>query len=271
MDGRLDFFVVGAQKAGTTALETFLRSHPQVQMGRKKELHFFDNENVDWTSPDYAALNASFDWNRSDVLRGEATPIYMYWPKSLERIRAYNRNAKLIVLLRHPACRAYSHWKMEVSRGKEDFPFRLAVADVGRLRIKVEPGGVHRVFSYVERGYYSSQIARIFRQFPLRNVLFLRTDDLWRDPAQSFARVSGFLGIDAQGFRNVAQEYVIPVKPLDMAPMSDEERADLDAIYRTDMEDTALLSGLDLSDWFDPHYVEPMQPGLYPARVGLAA
>ena len=240
-------------------------------MGRKKEIHFFDNEKVNWRSPDYAALNACYDWNRTGVLRGEATPIYMYWPKSLERIRVYNRDAKLIVLLRHPSCRAHSHWKMEVARGKEDFPFRLAIADVGRLRIKAEPDGVHRVFSYVERGFYSSQIARVFRYFPVRSVLFLRTDDLWRDPAQSFSRVADFLGLDARGFRNVPQEYVIPIPPADLEPMTKDERADLDAIYRNDIEDTALLSGLDLSDWFDPNYAEPMQAGLYPARVGLAA
>lgn len=99
---RLDFFVVGVQKAGTTALHEMLSRRPDIQMASGKEVHFFDDETINWNEPDCDRLHSRFSWKPARV-RGEATPITIYWPNALERLHAYNPNAKIIVALRHPA------------------------------------------------------------------------------------------------------------------------------------------------------------------------
>ena len=115
----VNFVVVGVQKAGTTALFDYLQDDPAYGLPDVKEVHFFDDETIDWSAPDYGPYHARFDWSDPTLIRGEATPIYIYWPRSLERLAAYNPAAKIILMLRDPVERAWSHWRMETSRGVE--------------------------------------------------------------------------------------------------------------------------------------------------------
>ncbi len=80
---------------------------------------------------------------------GEATPIYAYWPNALARIAAYNPAMKLILMLRDPVERAWSHWRMEQSRGVETHHFSWCIRE-GRQRLfDAEPWGFHKEFSYM--------------------------------------------------------------------------------------------------------------------------
>ena len=94
MSSRLGLIVGGVQKAGTTSLFGYLQDHPSLLAPSVKELHFFDDETLDWASSDYASLDSFFP---ADVagLRFEITPVYLFWPPALERIRAYNPDIKL--------------------------------------------------------------------------------------------------------------------------------------------------------------------------------
>jgi hypothetical protein len=253
---RVDFFIAGAQKAGTTALWETLRRHSALQLPDVKEVHFFDNEDVAWDAPDYTLLHRHFD--TGPRMRGEATPIYVYWPNALERLRAYNPAAKIIVALRHPAFRAYSHWQMETGRDADTLSFSAAVRE-GRARVREAPGGVHRVFSYVERGYYDEQIARLLSLFAREQVHFLRPDDLFARPEPALAAIERFLGVPHQPIGNVG--YVVPVESKKTEPMTAADRALLDAEFAPRYARIEALTGLDLSDWRDPAYVEPMQAG----------
>jgi len=124
---------------------------------------------------------------------GEATPIYSYWPNSLERIAAYNPAMKLILMLRDPIERAWSHWRMEYARGAERAAFGWCVRE-GRMRLfESDPWGVHREFSYVERGFYGEQLERLYGLFPREQVLVLRAEDLEADRAPVLAAVRRFL------------------------------------------------------------------------------
>ncbi len=196
MTDRVSFIVAGAQKAGTTALFDYLSEDPGVSLSRVKEVHFFDDEAQDWAQPDYAAYHANFA-PFDGRPRGEATPIYLYWPRSLERIAAYNPDMRLIVLLRDPVERAWSHWKMEYARGVETKPFDWCVREGRRRLFDAEPWGHHREFSYVERGYYDEQLTRLFELFPRRQVLVLQAQDLDRAPTAALARTRTFLGISS--------------------------------------------------------------------------
>ena len=253
---RVDFFIAGVQKSGTTALDALLRRHPGVQMAAVKEPHFFDNEALDWRAPDYVALHAQFDRAASAVVRGEATPIYTYWPNSIERLHAYNPDAKLVIGLRHPAHRAFSHWRMETTRGAETLSFAEAVR-AGRERVAQAPDGVHRVFSYVERGFYAPQLARVFEHFPREQVFVFRTDALWRAPDDVLAPLQAFLGLAPMQLAK-AGEYIVPLESAALGAMPETDRAYLTDLFAEDVRQTAHLTGLNLSDWLAAEYREPM-------------
>jgi hypothetical protein len=239
-------------------LDSFLRDHPAVQMARIKEVHFFDDESHPWEAPDYAKLHAFFDFSSLAERRGEATPSYSYWPNSMERLRAYNPAARLILLLRHPALRALSHWRMETTRGVETLPFSPAIRPAARERVRLAPGGIHRVFSYVERGFYALQIERIMTLFPADQLLVLRSDALWNDPACTLAEVQSFF--DIENVLRAERRYIVPVESDQGTPLQRKDADHLLALYADDICRTQRLTGIDLEDWLTliPPYAEPM-------------
>ncbi len=190
----VNFLIAGVQKGGTTALYHYLAAFPDVALSRVKEVHFFDDERQDWRRPAYGAYHAAFPAPDGRPC-GEATPIYTYWPNALERIRAYNPAMRLIVTLRDPIERAWSHWRMEYARGAEHEPFAWCVRR-GRQRLfSAEPWGHHRVYSYVERGFYAEQLERLYGLFPREQTLVVRAEDLRADPAATVGAVRRFLGL----------------------------------------------------------------------------
>lgn len=188
---RVEFLIAGVQKAATTALHAFLREHPQLHLPRRKEMHYFDNDTVDWSAPDYErGYERWFAEAKPGQLCGEATPIYTYWPNCLQRIHRYNPNIKFVVALRHPAERAWSHWRMEVARDAETLSFSEAIRG-GRARVR----GADRSYSYVERGFYVAQLEAVLALFPRDRVLLLRQDRLLREPESTLDQVCDFLGV----------------------------------------------------------------------------
>lgn len=250
-------FIIGVQKGATTALVEYLREHPSLQIPAIKEVHFFDNEEVDWRRPDYAPFHSYFGWDDPGVLaRADATPITAYWPDALERLQRYNPEAKLILILRHPTFRANSHWRMERVHETEPLSFEEAVSEVGRSRVREAPNGAHRSFSYVERGLYAGQVRRLLKLFPRRQVLFLRTEDLWLDTQRTISTVERFFGVPAQ--LTVESRYIVPVQTRQVGGLAPEVRARLDALFAPDIVETERLTGLDLAHWRRPDYREPM-------------
>jgi len=236
VEKRVDFLVAGAQKAGTTALFDYLSELPALELPSAKEAHFFDDEQrVDWNAPDYGAYHALF--SNPARLWGEATPIYLYWPNALERIRAYNPAMKLILLFRDPVERAWSHWKMEYARGKESEPFAWCIRE-GRARMaEAEPyPGFHRVYSYVERGFYGRQLARAQELFPREQILILQSQDLRRDPMSTIAAVSRFLGV-AEPAGPIAPRISRPAADIDYpATLTPEDVSFLQRQFAEEME-----------------------------------
>jgi hypothetical protein len=191
---RVNFIVAGVQKGGTTALFDYLAAMGDVALSARKETHFFDDETRDWARPSYAAYEALFE-DPAGRPCGEATPIYSYWPNALERICAYNPAMRLILALRDPVERAWSHWRMEYARGVERAAFSWCIRE-GRMRLfAASPWGFHREASYVERGFYGEQLERVYGLFPREQVLVLHAEALRDDPAPTLAEVRRFLGL----------------------------------------------------------------------------
>ena len=129
---KIDFVIAGTQKGGTTALDHYLRSHPGLCMAARKEVHFFD-EDRHFTAEHrprragYADYHALFPDDREGKVTGEATPIYMYWRDAPPRMREYRSDLRIILVLRNPIERAFSHWNMERQRGGDDLDFWTAI------------------------------------------------------------------------------------------------------------------------------------------------
>ena len=194
MSKRLSFLVCGAQKSGTTALAAYLRQHPVIHLPETKELHFFDDESQAWPHPDLNALHRHFQDAKEGQLWGEATPISLYWDPSAKRIWRYNSAMRLIVILRNPIERAYSHWAMEHRRGNDPLPFHLAL-EQEETRCREALPFQHRVFSYIDRGFYSAQLRRLWRFFGREQVLVLRQEDLRISPQTCMDRIWQHLSV----------------------------------------------------------------------------
>jgi hypothetical protein len=204
-----DFLIIGAQKAGTTALFAYLRWHPEITGPSWKEVSFFDRRYRD----DERAYRASFpakprQWLVARrrgrwPLVGEASPSYILHPLAPQRARDLVPEARLIALLRNPVDRAYSHYQHEVRLGREQLSFEDALdAEEERLRGEVERMvGEPTYFSeawwnytYVARGRYAEQLERWFAVFPREQLLILSMEELQADTAGTYARVLDFLG-----------------------------------------------------------------------------
>ena len=240
----VDFLIAGVQKGATTALHHFLRQHDNLHLPDRKELHFFDDTKLDWTKPDYdRSYHSHFCQVPPEDLWGESTPIYTYWKPSAARLHAYNRHIKLIVSLRDPVARAYSHWRMEVARNAEPLSFSTAIRE-GRDRVKreAEIPDQHRVFSYVERGFYADQIRRLLSLFPREQLYFLTPKDLSQHQKKTLDGICDFLGVP--GFSKYPEnEFVFSHKNADVEGIATSDIDYLRSLYREDIKQTEDLVG----------------------------
>lgn len=198
----LDFMIIGAQKSGTTALSEFLDQHPNIQMALGKETHLFDGEQFDsnWSADEISNEYESFFPESANAeLMGEATPIYLYFPEIAERLANYNPDLKLILILRDPTERAYSHYLMEYERGNESKPFWLALLlenyRIAQDKNPRDESSSKRRHSYRSRGCYARQLENLLSHFPQEQILVLRNEELRGDHAETLKRVFEFLGV----------------------------------------------------------------------------
>lgn len=204
-----DFLIVGAQKAGTTALYSYLRRHPQIGGPLWKEVSFFDrhySRGVAWYRGHFpTAASHAFVRRRHGrgLTVGEASPGYLFHSKAPERVARVLPGVRLIALLRDPVDRAFSHYQHEVALGREPLTFEQALACEdermsGELeRMDADP----RYFShawwshtYRTRGLYAEQLERWLAVFPSEQLLVLASDELATEPAGTYERVLDFLG-----------------------------------------------------------------------------
>ena len=193
---KLDFAVIGAQKCGTSALYSLLSRHPDIAVSTRKEFHCFDAPPDLWQ--DTGRWQKSELWHNGNALglKGDFTPSYMYHPKAVQRLVAINPDIRCIVILRDPIERAFSHWRMQRSRGLEVLSFTDAIRS-GRERVANcgpnDPAFFR--FSYVERGFFGAQIVNLLKYLPPEKICFLSMQDLWNNQHATLQLISKFLRI----------------------------------------------------------------------------
>jgi len=243
-----DFLVLGAQKAGTTALYEYLRRHPQISGPSWKEVSFFDRH--------WARGESWYRGNFPNVARtrgkhvGEASPSYVFHPLAPRRVQEVVPEARLIVLVRNPVDRALSQYNHEVALGWEPLPFEEALdAEEERLRGEQERMAADpRYFSrewwshtYKARGRYAEQLERWLAVFPREQLLVLPSDDLGSDPARAHAQVLEFLGASPQRLDSYPRVY-----EREYEPMKPETREGLAAAFEEPNRRLYELLGRDL-------------------------
>jgi hypothetical protein len=214
-----DFFIIGAPKAGTTALHAALAAHPGLFMSSVKEPKFFLSDGPPpargggpgdvqtyrehiWRRAEYEALFAAAP---RGALRGESTPFYLYRTDALERIRALVPGAKLTVILRDPVERAHSNWTHLWSAGLE--PVGNFVEACAEEDARAAAGWAD-FWHYRRLGKYGAQLENLFLHFPREQVFILRYRALIDAPAQTLDDICEFLGVHAGVIGHVPKQNV---------------------------------------------------------------
>lgn len=210
-----NFIIIGAQKAGTTSLLYYLNQHPQVERGIRKEIHFFDfnyQKGENW----YRAHFPFRLFLDEDKVVGEATPHYLFYPYTAKRIAEMIPDVKLIVLLRNPVKRAISHYFHSVGKGREPLSmYKAMINENDRTRMERKKifsdeqyrSDPYRYFSYKERGIYINQLKRYFLHFPMRQILFIKSEEFFTQTEKVLEGVFTYLNIQP----NVDISYLKPV------------------------------------------------------------
>ena len=205
---RPTFLVIGAYKAGTTSIHHYLKQHPQVFMSRIKEIRFLayaghqqvplsavQKAALQWPVRSLADYEALFDQAANHQARGDVSPCYLAYAKqSIVGIKTYVPQAKLIVVLRHPADRAYSSYTYIVNLGREaELDFRRAV------HRELDNGGPRtdgRQHHYLAENLYFDFLRQYFQQFPREQIQVHLYDDLIRDGSGLMKNIFRFIGVD---------------------------------------------------------------------------
>lgn len=242
--------IIGAQKSGTTTLHGCLTSHPSFhgpadpKTGEpKKELHFFSNHwelGVDWYKAHFEAL---------DGLSFESTPNYLCDPDAQERLHRVIPNARLIVSLREPVARAFSHFNhytqaLEKTKNwKHDFPrpgqsFRANV-DAG-IRENGRPW-----YGIVNRGYYCDQLKHLMQFFSPEQVHVVIMERWIQHPDECLNGILDFLELPRVELpKKAAHMRAYTVDPLDS-----ETKEVLRDLYRPHNERLFELLGDPIPEW----------------------
>lgn len=200
-----NFLVIGAEKAGTTALYHYLAQHPQVYMSPVKEAHFFtfEGERGGGIGPGHRpaehvtsvdAYRELFEAASDEKAIGEASTSYIYYPNVASKIRTYVPHVKLIAVLRDPADRAYSNFLHCRWLGREpldDFASALRAEDE-----RVQEGW-GALWHYRRKGLYHEQLARYFSVFDAEQIKVFLYEDLRSNPVVVTQDIFAFLGVDA--------------------------------------------------------------------------
>jgi len=205
-----DFIIIGAQKSGTTSLYNYLIKHPCIGSSIWKEVNFFDinfRKGIAWYRAHFPSLLHKYyveQIRKQNFVTGEKTPDYIFYPYAPKRILETVPRVKLIVLLRNPVERAYSHYRHEVRLGVETLPFEKAIErEEKRLRGEMEKmledenyySYKYRDYSYLTKGIYADQLKTWMKLFPKEQILIMKSEDFFNNPSTIFKRVLEFLNL----------------------------------------------------------------------------
>lgn len=205
-----NFIIVGAPKSGTTSLYHYLSEHPQVFMSEPKEVNFFSREEIerqglfykDFKAKDLDEYKKLFLEANDEKAVGEGSVSYLFYPETPAKIKALLPDVKIIILLRDPVSRGYSHYLMDYRLGLVDVPYEEIVLKTCTYK------NAHLYYQqYVELGLYYEQVKRYFELFGKEQVKIYFQEDLRQDTQKIILDLYEFLEIDPSDMPNIEREH----------------------------------------------------------------
>jgi hypothetical protein len=203
-----NFLIIGAQKSGTTTLYKYLNKHPNVHRSWFKEVHFFDRyykKGVNWYKSHFPLKiykNMIVKFSAKAFITGEASPDYLFYSHVPKKVYSIIPKVKLIVLLRNPIDRAFSHYNHEFLRQREYLTFDKAIR-LEKKRIKLEKAKVlenntnysfiYDHFTYCTRGIYANQLYNWKRIFPTKQIFIINSEKFFKKPQKIYSKILEFL------------------------------------------------------------------------------
>lgn len=219
-----NLFIVGTAKAGTTSLYSYLEKHPDVFMSPIKEPHYFSKDIRCKNFTQQECMNACFDIKKylakdklekkhiafvdnledyfqlfreakNEKIIGEISTGYLYSKIAAQEIFKVNPDAKILIVLRDPVQRVYSHWKMNIASGRESV--KTSIVDAINNDYHSKDKGYCKSHLYIELGQYFEQIKRYTELFPKENIQILYFEDLTKATDSFMDKVYTFLDINS--------------------------------------------------------------------------
>ncbi len=209
-----DFVVLGVQKAGTSTLRDLLFEHPDIYWASRKEVHFLDwsrDRGPNWYRswfPLRSTLRRHERRTGRRAVTGEKTPDYFFLDGADAQLHELVPHARLIVALRDPVDRAFSHWRMDIQKGTELLPFPDAIAAEaehgGELTWESPGRGQRPLHGYLARGRYGDYLETWLRRYEPGQILVYRCEDLYEQPEVWVPRLLDHIGVDPHGLDGVS-------------------------------------------------------------------
>lgn len=202
----LNLHIIGVQKAGTTALASFLNQHPAIYAVDGKEAHVFDHPAYA-TQPNKTAFaneiyHSKLSNYQSQPIVFDATPITAFRPDFMQACYQYNPEAKFILILRDPVERAISHYRMSLRRGQEKRSMLSAFLLEPLRLIGINKtsswkfDSPFRNHSYLSRGCYTKQLRNLYSIIPKKQVLILQQQALKNQHKETMLEIFEFIEIE---------------------------------------------------------------------------
>ena len=258
-----NFIILGAAKAGTTALYHYLIQHPEIGMSLVKETNYLalKDEPLDFRGPgdaesiNHFSVTAEAEWHdqfahcRGKKAVGEAAPLYLYSPRAVAEIKATVPDAKLIAILRNPVERAYSAFLHLIRDQRETTPDFLE-----GLRLEPERIADHweHIWHYVAMGKYAEQIARYHEAFPRHQLKVYIYRDFRKDPDAILEDIFRFLDVDPTIKVDQSVRYNVSIHPERRPPLDPAARQFIVDAVRDDVARLETMLDRDLSYWLRP-------------------
>ncbi|MBO7447902.1 sulfotransferase domain-containing protein [bacterium] len=247
------FIIIGAQRCGTTSLYDYLSHHPQIIPSPVKELFYFDDyytRPIEWYKSFFPTKKEQEKLERdlvASVITGEASPSYFFHPYAAKRIKETLPQIKLILVLRDPIERAYSHYNHIKRLNREPLSFEEAIEkeqeritpDIEKLaKDEFYKADQRRDYSYLTRGYYAKQLKEWFKHFPKEQLLIVQSEEFYRETPKVYNEIVEYLGLNS---------YTLPTfeakNALKYAKMAPETKEKLKAYFAPKNEELYELLG----------------------------
>ncbi|MAM86249.1 MAG: sulfotransferase [unclassified Hahellaceae] len=227
MESLPNFLIIGAAKSGTTSLADYLNQHPDVFIPPFKEPNYFALDQEDLYPPgpvdpriafrllysrsivDYDSYQSVYAEAPERKATGDASVRYLYYPHASERIKEHIPNARLVIMLREPVARLYSHYCMNVQYQLE--PLALLPALDAEEERKENKWGWD--WHYKSVSMYSEQIARYYEKFDREQIKVFLYDDFVNNPLSVYSEICQHIGVDNNFMPDMSARGKVAIRP----------------------------------------------------------